>query len=209
MAWVESHQTLLGHRKTLRLAALLKSDRFKVIGHLHALWWWALDNADMFGHLGDVTDEEIAQAAGWEIRRAGPFVAALVAAGFIEITDEGRSLHDWWDYAGELAEQRERERVRGRARRDAAKSTRTSNGRALGHPPDRPADVQRTDQRTSAGTVPNPTVPTKPPNPPRGARRRNGRQPMTDAGTDYDVGIVCDDDLDFGEAPALPEATHA
>lgn len=49
MAWIESHQTLSRHRKTLRAAALLHVDRHKMIGHLHELWWWALDNVPGWG----------------------------------------------------------------------------------------------------------------------------------------------------------------
>lgn len=112
MAWIESHQSLLTHRKTLRAAALLRIDRHKLIGHLHALWWWGLDNATNNGHLGSVLDEEIAEAAGWPVRRAEQFVSVLVEAGFLDRDGVKLGLHDWWEYAGKLNAKRAKDRAR-------------------------------------------------------------------------------------------------
>lgn len=149
MAWIESHQSLSRHRKTLRAAALLRVNRHQLIGHLHELWWWALDNVPADGHLGDLTDMEIAQGAEWS-GDPTEFVRALTDAGFIDETDDGRYLHDWYDYAGKYLEKRAQDAERKRVAR------RKSGGR--------PADVQR----TSAGrpedvltyhTIPNHTVP--------------------------------------------------
>src|SRR5690606_32242764 len=81
MAWIESHQSLLKHRKLFGALRILTRDqrstagrpavgtpvdRFKLIGHLHALWWWGLDNADIDGNLGDVDAYQIAAAAEWD-----------------------------------------------------------------------------------------------------------------------------------------------
>ena len=108
MAWVESHQSLRDHRKTLAAAALLKIDRYKLIGHLQALWWWALDNLPPDGSLEGLPDSVVDQAAGWS--RKASFCAALRAAGFI---DE-RGLHNWDSYGGKLKLQRDanKERMR-------------------------------------------------------------------------------------------------
>lgn len=149
MAWIESHQSLSRHRKTLRAAALLRVNRHQLIGHLHELWWWALDNVPADGNLGDLTDLEIAQGAEWS-GDPTEFVRALTDAGFIDETDDGRYLHDWYDYAGKYLEKRAQDAERKRVAR------RKSGGR--------PADVQL----TSAGrpqdvltyhTIPNHTVP--------------------------------------------------
>lgn len=115
MAWIESHQSLLTHRKLLRLSALLKTDKYKLIGHLQALWWWALDNADHEGNLELILDDEIAGAAGWPQRRGGEFVSALVRAGFIETHNEGATyrLHNWWRYAGKLNDSKKAASVQG------------------------------------------------------------------------------------------------
>ncbi len=115
MSWIESHQSLSRHRKTLRASALLKVDRHKLIGHLHELWWWGLDNADTDGQLNGISDREIAAAAGWPEKGAAVFVGALTTAGFIDADAGGLSLHDWYDYAGKLTEQVELRRQSNRA----------------------------------------------------------------------------------------------
>lgn len=98
MAWIESHQSLLTHRKTSRAVARLRVDRHKFLGHLHCLWYWGLDNADQDGVLGETFPEEIAEAAGWPMKRAGEFVQALVAARFLDDVDGKLSFHNWARY---------------------------------------------------------------------------------------------------------------
>lgn len=152
MAWIESHQSLSRHRKTIRTAGRLEVDRHKLIGHLHELWWWALDNVGIDGCLGDMDPFEVAMAAEWD-GDAEAFVDALTEAGFIDKNSDGTlSLHDWYDYAGKLIEAREVERERSRRRREEARQRRdqrTTSGRT--------AD----DRQTTVGTVPNRTVPNR------------------------------------------------
>lgn len=105
MAWIESHQSLSRHRKTIRVAKLLKTDRMKVIGHLHELWWWAIDNADLDGNLEDMDHEDVAAAAGW-LKNGAAFTAALIDAGFVDADGPNLILHDWYEYAGKLYDQR-------------------------------------------------------------------------------------------------------
>lgn len=137
MAWIESHQSLAKHRKLMRLAALLGVSRVQLVGHLHYLWWWGIDNADIDGHMGDVTPLEIADAAEWE-GDAEEFVGALVQVGFLDEDEHGHYvLHDWYDYAGKLNERRAKDRERKRAARGSgnpAEIQRMSNGN--------PADVR-------------------------------------------------------------------
>lgn len=115
MSWIESHQSLLSHRKTLRAATLLKADRYKLIGHLHALWWWGLDSADTDGRIAGIGDSEIAAAAGWPEKKGPEFVSALITAGFIDDREGEYWLHDWFDYAGKLNGQVELRRESNRA----------------------------------------------------------------------------------------------
>jgi len=105
--WLESHQALLTHRKTMRATALAEISTPQLIGHLHMLWWWGLDNADADGSLGDTFASEIEMVAGW----AGPpgkLVDALLGAGgnghagFLDQKGYGFKLHDWGDYGGKL-----------------------------------------------------------------------------------------------------------
>lgn len=75
MSSVQVQQSLVSHRKTLRLARLLSLDRYAVVGRLVALWAWRLDNAASDGRLNDdgapaprIT-EEIAAEIGVRARR--------------------------------------------------------------------------------------------------------------------------------------------
>lgn len=105
MAWIESHQSLLTHRKTGRLARSLNVSKITAIGHLHAFWWWCLDNTQD-GSLTDCDAAEIADAACWE-GDAPAFVAAMVHAGFIDERDGGLMVHAWDEYAGKIIDQRQ------------------------------------------------------------------------------------------------------
>jgi hypothetical protein len=156
MAWIESHQALSRHKKTLALAALLKTDRHKILGHLHELWWWGIDNADTDGQLGIVPPMVIAEAAGWPISKADVFVDGLIASGFVDRTDSGLVLHDWYDYAGKLNVRRDENRERMRRKRDQPQPPHV--------PPTSDASaehVQRTNGARAPATVPNPTVPNR------------------------------------------------
>jgi len=111
VAWIESHQEIGQHPKTKRAARALQVSVPQVVGHLHLLWHWALDFAED-GELGDFDQEEIADAALWE-GDPETFVDALIGCGvgdrvgYLDRDELGRLvLHDWYDYAGRLVEQR-------------------------------------------------------------------------------------------------------
>jgi DnaD/phage-associated family protein len=120
MAWIESHQSLGTHRKTKTLARLLNITVPEAIGHLHLFWWWCIDNAPE-GNLDGILAEDIAESALWISERGRPkdpqkFLDALIDAGFIDKSPEIEPdlnpnyhliIHDWWDYAGKLIDQRE------------------------------------------------------------------------------------------------------
>lgn len=129
MAWVESHQSLGRHPKTRKMARLLEINTVTVIGHLHLLWWWAIDYAED-GDLSEFDAADIAVGAEW----AGDpdvFVEALRECGTgggNGFLTESMQIHDWHDYAGKLVERRRANRRRMREARSASAS-----------------DVQRTD----------------------------------------------------------------
>jgi len=129
MAWIESHQELGRHPKTRRLARILGISLPAAVGHLHYLWWWALDFAED-GDLSGYDSYEIAEAAMWE-GDPDEFVDALIhcgpggMAGFLDRTgDGGLVLHDWDEYAGRLIERRARDRERKRRERAAKRASR-------------------------------------------------------------------------------------
>jgi hypothetical protein len=141
MAWIESHQALQRHPKTLKLAAILGESRRGAIGMMHCLWWWAIDYAPS-GDLGKISDAELVGACDWG-GETGVLRAALRNSGFLDPDDH---LHDWDEYAGRLLSSRRRDAKR---KRDVR---RTSGGR--------PTTVHRTDRHT-VQTQPNPTDPTQ------------------------------------------------
>ena len=141
MAWIESHQTLLTHRKTGRASRALGVSKITVIGHLHVLWWWCLDNAQD-GELGSVDIEDVVDGACWE-GDPQAFIDGLVFAGFLDRDETGLRVHDWMEFAGKLIDKRKSDAQRKRAMRHPIDVQRTSDGR--------PAD--------GAGTVPYSTVP--------------------------------------------------
>ena len=113
--WIESHQTLGSHPKTKKLARLLGVDTPTAVGHLHYLWWWAMDYAPN-GSLRRYDAADIADAALW---KGDPqqFVDAAVAAGFLDGDESGLCIHAWDQYTGRLMDQRERKRVYDKAQR--------------------------------------------------------------------------------------------
>jgi DnaD/phage-associated family protein len=118
MAWIELHQTIWTHRKTLLLAAELGIPEIYAAAHMIHLWCWALDNAPK-GDLSGLPARIISFGAGWS-GDPEAFVSAAVRAGFLDATDDGGlKIHDWDDYAGRLMEiqARKRETARERQRR--------------------------------------------------------------------------------------------
>lgn len=110
MAWIESHQSLGTHPKTRRAARLLGVSVPTLIGHLHLLWHWALDYAQD-GDVSIYDPVDISEAALWDGDPA-LFLSALLdcgpgdSAGFFDRVDDRLVIHDWWEYAGKLLEQR-------------------------------------------------------------------------------------------------------
>lgn len=103
MVWIESHLSLGSHPKTFKLARLLGISRAAAVGHLHYLWWWAMDYAPS-GSLDRFDPIEIAIAGAWEGLPA-EFIESLTQAGFLDVDG---TIHDWMDYAGRLVLLRQR-----------------------------------------------------------------------------------------------------
>lgn len=112
MAHIESHQSLGNHPKTKRLARTLSVSRVEAVGHLHYLWWWALDYADD-GDLSKHDPGDVADGAEWP-GDADQFLDALQSAGFVDPNDH---LHEWEQYGGKYIRARNLGRERQRRRR--------------------------------------------------------------------------------------------
>lgn len=159
MAWVESHQEVGRHPKTLKAAKRLGISVPQMVGHLHLMWHWALDYADT-GDLDGFDADDLALGAMWE-GDSDEFVAVLRDVGFLD----GWVLHDWMDYAGRLVRERERKRTE-RAAKSATQPPPADPPTPPGPPPvpGPSADSTRTSVGQSgdsprAGTQPNPTQP--------------------------------------------------
>lgn len=113
MAWLELHQSVAWHRKTIALSKELGVRRPEALGLISTLWLWALEHAQD-GRLGHLTDREVAAAAGWH-RKPATFVLAAHTVGYLD--DDG-SIHDWHDFAGRLIERRQSDLERKRDDRD-------------------------------------------------------------------------------------------
>lgn len=98
MAWIESHQSLERHPKTLMLATAMGWDIDVTIGKLHRFWWWCVDYAED-GDLRRHNDECLGAAVGLNGENATAFVRAMRRAGWLDEEPYFR-IHDWWDYIG-------------------------------------------------------------------------------------------------------------
>jgi hypothetical protein len=149
VAWIEVHQSLPTHPKTIEAAMLLDVSEAEVVGHIICLWLWALD-ARQDGRLDLAKPRVLARAAQWD-KEPGRFVDALLAVGFL---DGDGAIHDWDDYTGRLMERRERinqqTRVRMHAYRERKRLATLEDTQ----------EVTRNKLRSYAPTEPNPTVPT-------------------------------------------------
>jgi hypothetical protein len=114
MPWIESHTSLARHPKTLRLARILGIPVPAALGHLHLLWWWAIEYAPD-GGVGRFDAGDLALACMWDGDEAA-LLPALQRAGFV---DQDGNLHDWHDYAGKLVDRRRRNAERMREDRAA------------------------------------------------------------------------------------------
>ena len=89
---------------------LLKVSLPQAIGHLHLLWFFALDFAPD-GDLSAVDAEEIADAALWT-DDPSQFLDALISSGFVDREADAVLLHEWEEYGGKTASRMEKDRKR-------------------------------------------------------------------------------------------------
>ena len=168
MAWIQVHQQLKDHRKLLAAADELEIEPPHMLGLLTSFWLWALDNAPS-GSLVGISNRNIARAAQWN-KEPDTFVEAMKSAGFLDITEDGTlEIHDWYEYAGKLIDQREAEKQRSRRRRAAAAADRrTTAGQSEGQPTDKPENSQQEAGGILHQTTPEQTTPEKKDLPPKG-----------------------------------------
>jgi len=94
MPWIESHQALKDHPKTLDLMAMTGWNLDTTIGKLHRLWWWCIDYAPD-GDLQKHSDDRLAVALDCDPIN----IAAMFQAGWLDVKPY-RRVHNWWDFFG-------------------------------------------------------------------------------------------------------------
>jgi len=119
MAWIQVHQSLPTHRKTLAAAAILGVSGVQMVGHLVTFWLWCLDNAPM-GQLGETPNAVIASAALWP-GEPDVFVSTLCSTRLLDGAPGNLAIHNWPQYGGKLVESRTRDAARQRAFRERAR----------------------------------------------------------------------------------------
>jgi hypothetical protein len=120
----------------------------QAIGHLHMLWWWALDYAQD-GDLSRYTDEDVADAVLWD-GDAALLMSALREAGFLDQSaGDPPWIHDWSEYGGKLLTKRKSDADRKRSTGTPLDVQRNSTGTPLDvqrNSTGVPTDVQRRSQ---------------------------------------------------------------
>lgn len=134
MAWIEAHDDIWEHHKTIRLCKELGILDVQAVGHLLSLWHFVLRNAWRDANLEAWGDDMIEVAARWR-GTPGSFLDALRKVGLMD----GYIVHGWAERAGRLVY----DRTRKEAERKSAEQRRTSGGKSKATVP--------------YSTVPNPT----------------------------------------------------
>lgn len=98
MAWIESHQELERHPKTLKLKNLMEWDIDQTIGRLHRFWWWCVDYA-RDGQLDKFNNEQLASAIGLNPEDGNKFINSMIESGFID-KEPRFQIHEWNKYFG-------------------------------------------------------------------------------------------------------------
>lgn len=99
MAWIESHQGLERHPKTVRLMELMGWNLDETVGKLHRFWWWCVDYAED-GSLDGYNNTQLGSAVGIQgEEKTRVFVENMVTARWLDRKPYFR-VHNWWKYIG-------------------------------------------------------------------------------------------------------------
>lgn len=99
LPWIQVQTDLPGHRKIGKLRdALGLKERYEALGLLICLWSWAAVHAPS-GELEDISDQDLADAAGWR-KSPKKFRETLIASGLVDEKDGCLTLHDWDEHQG-------------------------------------------------------------------------------------------------------------
>jgi len=193
--WIELHQEMPRHPKTLALAQALKVSRREAVGILVDLWTWGLSCADEDGNLKSISDEGIALALDWPIKKAGNLVQAFVKCGWVDQLEDGKyRLHDWPDYTSRLSERRKDAERKRKARKASKCQDASANNSKTVHGQSTDSPEQNAVNPRAGITQPNQTKPNH-----TLSKLSNNNTPsastvegaVTDGGVEKDFGRIC------------------
>lgn len=121
MAWIELHQDVTDHKKTLALGDALDLPEYAAVGLVSCLWLWAVDNADTETGEIEATPRQIARAIRWD-KDPQALTDALIKARYLVATENGFVIPNWDRYIGKLIDQRAANAERQKRHREAKKA---------------------------------------------------------------------------------------
>lgn len=118
--WIKMRVDLQSHPKVVRILSATKSDKFRVIGGLHAVWC-VFDAHSEDGVLNGYTPEALDHIVGWD-----GLSSALLGVGWL-LENDGVSLAmpEFYEHNGQSAKRRAEDQKRKRDSRNSPQSVRT------------------------------------------------------------------------------------
>jgi len=141
--WIKMRMDLQSHPKVVRILSATSSDKFRVIGGLHAVWS-VFDQHSESGQLEGYTPEVMDHIIGWP-----GFARAMMDVGWLEYDgDETLSMPGFEQHNGQSAKRRAEEAER----KKRARSERTNGGQNADKRPQ--STVTREEKRREEGNPP-------------------------------------------------------
>lgn len=119
MEWIKMRRSLQSHPKVVRILSATASDKFRVIGGLHAVWG-VFDEHSVDGALKGYTPELLDHIIGWE-----GFARAMESVGWLHFDGmETLTLPEFTEHNGQSAKRRAEDQKRKRESRKSPQSVR-------------------------------------------------------------------------------------
>lgn len=143
--WIKMRMDLSSHPKVVRILSATKSDKFQVVGGLHAVWS-VFDIHSEHGALHGYTPETMDHVIGWK-----GFSEAMIKVGWLAYDGaETLTMPDFDTHNGNSAKRRADETERKRKAREKPEEVRTSCGQV--------ADKMRSREEESRGDKDKPPI---------------------------------------------------
>lgn len=111
--WIKMGVGLRDHPKVIRMASIMKSDRLRVVGALHAVWA-VFDEHSPDGLLEFYTPQVMDETIGWK-----GFSVAMQSIGWLVVSEDGLQAPDYEEHNGPSAKRRALDTKRKQSERHA------------------------------------------------------------------------------------------